>query len=234
MNSQGNYTSGGHFPRSRIYSALWTDSKGDLKLFGGSLNLCDFWSFNGNWSWLPPFVSSFCTAGKYGTKRVGAANNYPGLRQDASYCTDSSNNLWLFGGYYFSLQVYAFLNDLWKWNGTYWTWMSGSNTYNSAGIYGIKGVGDFTNSPGSRSGATFWIDSKDSIWLFGGINISPYNDLWKFDQTNWTWIDGPSTTGDRGIYLRIGGYPPSRRNAQGWTDSKDQLWLFGGVGANGS
>ena len=60
------------------------------------------------------------------------------------------------------------LNDLWKFDGTNWTWISGSNTINKSGIYETKGVPDPNNIPGSRAGAVSWIDSKNNLFLFGG------------------------------------------------------------------
>jgi hypothetical protein len=61
------------------------------------------------------------------------------------------------------------LNDLWKFNGAYWTWVSGSNLINQNGNYGTKGIANSSNIPGARFFAVSWIDSNDAIWLFGGF-----------------------------------------------------------------
>jgi N-acetylneuraminic acid mutarotase len=68
----------------------------------------------------------------YGTLGSFAAGNYPGGRADASTWTDSSGNLWLFGGNGFGFPnsgVFAILNDLWEFNPStnQWAWMGGSN-----------------------------------------------------------------------------------------------------------
>jgi hypothetical protein len=79
------------------------------------------------------------------------------------------------------------LNDLWKFDGTDWTWISGSNTVNQPGVYGTQGVAASTNIPGARNSSVSWTDSKGNLWLFGGNINSPspydddFNDLWKFE-----------------------------------------------------
>ena len=67
----------------------------------------------GNWTW----VSGSNTggqAGSYGTKGVAAADNVPGARGDSVSWTDSSGNLWIFGGYCDSVAYSGNLNDLWR------------------------------------------------------------------------------------------------------------------------
>jgi len=54
-------------------------------------------------------------------------------------------------------------------NDSTWTWISGSNTINQPGIYGVKGNASTTNVPGGRYGAVGWFDgSTQEFWLFGG------------------------------------------------------------------
>jgi hypothetical protein len=62
------------------------------------------------------------------------------------------------------------LNDLWKYNvSSYqWTWISGSSIANQTGVYGTKGIPSYLNYPGARVYSLSWIDSKDTLWLFGG------------------------------------------------------------------
>jgi hypothetical protein len=103
--------------------------------------------------------------------------------------TDSSGNLWLFGGCgYGSDRVSpGQLNDLWKYNGTNWTWVSGADTVNQRGVYGGLGVADPGNKPGGRYGAISWTDSSGPLWLFGGWGYDSagdegqLNDLWKYE-----------------------------------------------------
>ena len=66
-------------------------------------------------------------------------------------------------------------NDLWEFDGQYWTWMSGSMLSDQAGIYGSHGVPSSSNVPGSRDSAMSWIDSNNTLWLFGG---NRYDSTW--------------------------------------------------------
>ena len=60
----------------------------------------------------------------YGTIGVAAATNHPGPRSESTICTDKFGNLWLFGGKGKDVNgTEGLLNDLWKWDGTNWTWM---------------------------------------------------------------------------------------------------------------
>ena len=54
-------------------------------------------------------------------------------------------------------------------NDSTWTWVSGNNTINQPGKYGVKGTPNPSNLPGSRFGAFGWYDSsRQEFWLFGG------------------------------------------------------------------
>ena len=55
-------------------------------------------------------------------------------------------------------------------NDSTWTWISGSNTSDQAGVYGEKGVPNIANVPGARYDAVGWYDSlKQEFWMFGGF-----------------------------------------------------------------
>ena len=58
--------------------------------------------------------------------------------------------------------------DLWRFESGMWTWISGSNTINQVGNYGIKGIAASSNIPGARYYSISWIDSNNTLWLFGG------------------------------------------------------------------
>ena len=78
------------------------------------------------------------------------------------------------------------LNDLWKFDGANWTWVYGSNTVNQSGSYGTRGVIGPGHVPGARSFSTAWIDSTNTLWLFGGSGydsagiLGSLNDLWRY------------------------------------------------------
>ncbi len=107
--------------------------------------------------------------GTYGTKGVASASNMPGSRSAHTYAKDSSGNLWIFGGGGFGASgIKGSLNDLWKYNGTNWIWVSGSDLIDQQGVYESAPSSDF---PGGREDASMVIDSYGNIWLFGGVGF---------------------------------------------------------------
>ena len=107
--------------------------------------------------------------------------------------------------------------------------------------------------PGSRWGASGWIDAGGNLWLFGGWGLDStgtngngaLNDLWVYTPNStagqpgtWVWIKGSNTGAANGVYGdELRPYktyeiwtPGGRSNATHWVDGNGQLWLFGGVG----
>jgi len=240
-------------PQALEGAMSWAGASNNLWLFGGAADLGvgfnDLWKYdtiNSQWTWM----NGDATANQlsnYITK--GIANpvdaSGPGSREYSATWTDSSNNLWLFGGFV-RINVAgstAYANDLWKYdtNLRQWTWMNGSNLVDQPGNYGNKGTATSTNVPGARWVGTYWTDSG-AFWLFGGIGFDSasqkgnLSDLWKYDTTNnlWTWMSGPSTKDQLGIYGRKGvadaaNFPGARSGAVSWSNN-GSLWLFGGSG----
>ena len=103
----------GNTPGGRNGAASWTDNSGHLWLFGGwgydangnSGYLNDLWEFNpatSEWVWMSgsnTVGSHGGQPGVYGALGVPAAGNTPGGRNGSASWTDSSGNLWLFGGW---------------------------------------------------------------------------------------------------------------------------------------
>jgi len=133
------------------------------------------------------------------------------------------------------------LNDLWKYSGGQWTWISGSITGNSAGSYGTQGSTAATNQPPGRQASAAWIDNTGNFWMFGGFTsgTNGFNDLWKFDTVatkQWTWVNGskgatstPGNYGTQGIAAATN-VPGARWLSAAWSDTHGNLWLFGGQG----
>jgi len=124
-----------------------------------------------------------------------------------------------------------------------WTWVSGDNANNQAGVYGAQGTGSASGKPGARNGGMSWIDSSGALWVFGGEGIDSsgnsglLNDLWKYDPATvqWTWVSGSDTISQTGIYGAQGtgsssSIPGSRVKGVIWRDLSGNLWLFGGTG----
>lgn len=107
--------------------------------------------------------------------------------------------------------------------------------------------------PGSRWGASAWVDQGGNFWLFGGWGLDStgtngngaLNDLWVYTPNatagmpgTWAWIKGSNTGSQNGLYgTLLRPYetyyiwtPGGRSNATHWIDGLGQLWLFGGEG----
>jgi N-acetylneuraminic acid mutarotase len=249
----------GNLPGGRYSGVSWVDHSGNFWLFGGvgldgaatENHLNDLWEYKastGLWTW----VSGSQTGGAggvYGMQGTAASTNVPGAREQPVSWADSSGNLWLSGGFGISsTPTLGFLNDLWMYAPTAgnWTWMSGSATPNALPVFGTQGVAATSNVPGARISATSWIDGLGTLWLFGGNGYdstgatNDLNDLWTFNPASkqWTWINGSQSGGEYGVYGTLGtpaaiNVPGSRSSAVSWTDSANNLWLFGGNGASG-
>jgi PKD repeat protein len=191
----------------------------------------------GEWTWLHGSTTSG-SAGSYGTQGVPALSNEPPAVYEPMEWTDQNGNFWLYGG---RTSIGDFMNALWKYDpGTNeWTWVNGLNTPNDPGNYGVQGVSSPLNRPPSRGwAAATWVDLSNNLWVFGGEvgAFSGYSDLWKYDiaLNEWTWMKGPNTTGNVGVYGTQGVPGPSNNPggrwecAGSWTDNAGDLWLFGG------
>jgi Galactose oxidase, central domain len=286
VDQPGNYSSGTLNPGARTNPVTWTDSSGNLWLFGGYgydgqspailgfLN--DLWEYTGG-QWV--FVSGGATNmanqnGIYGAQGTTAASNMPGGRQEAVGWADASGNLWLFGGEGLDATgtPNGILSDLWVFNTTskQWTFVMGSSTANQTGVYGLQPlIGPPTTSgaagtvgltgatpgtlPGSRWGASAWVDQGGNFWLFGGWGLDStatngngaLNDFWVYvpnatltQPGTWTWVKGSNTGSQNGIYgpetipylTYLNWIPGGRSNSTSWIDGNGQLWLFGGEG----
>jgi N-acetylneuraminic acid mutarotase len=248
----------GNVPGVRNFgSSSWTDSSGNLWLFGGSGldsasaivgDLNDLWKYNiasGEWTWVSG-SNAAGQAGTYGTLQMPASGNVPGARDTAVSWIDSSGNLWLFGGEFTnSVGTTVYFNDLWEYSVTNnnWTWMGGSNATNMKGTYGALNVTAPGNIPGARDFSTAQV-SSGNVFLFGGFGYDSagatgdLNDLWKYNLASgqWTWLGGsnvvPVTGGTYGTQNvpAAGNLPGARFGAASWTDASGNFWLFGGSG----
>ena len=197
------------FPGARRESGGWTDADGNLWLFGGSgyaeygsgyqfeygyLN--DLWKYNlssNQWT----FVGGSRSAGDEGRnagKGEFSPDNLPSARNNFKIWADQDGSVWLFGGstnkdYIFPAYSFGNLNDLWHYFpiANEWVWVGGDTATNQSGVYGTKGVPSATNTPGSRSNPSGWVDTEGSLYLFGGSfdfgygagQYGNFNDLWK-------------------------------------------------------
>jgi N-acetylneuraminic acid mutarotase len=235
-------------PGGRRYPATWTDSNGNLWLFGGygltynsgftppAIELNDMWeyvntqsyfgSYYNYWNNLQPANPSSVTGP---TPRTGAVTwTAPGAGGD----------LWLFGG---EDHFLTFYNDFWKFSIATNTWTQVGGSTNQMGVYGTLGVPAAGNIPGQRWGATARIDASGTVWLFGGYGndsagtLGLLDDLWNYNITTnqWTWIGGSQSVNQTGNYGTLGtpaatNIPGARQASMSWLDASGNFWLFGG------
>ena len=209
-----------NIPGGRASPLSWYDNNGNLWLFGGDgidstgtfglLN--DLWKYDPaskQWTWISGSdTSAGGQAGVYGTLGTPAAGNVPGYRDSAFNWTDTSGNLWLFGGYGGAVNDAGnWLDDLWEYDPAtnLWAWMSGSDAvgsnrfstssgyyYGQPGFYGTLDVPEAWGMPGARQGSNSWIDSSGNLWLFGGDgfdgsgNFNLLNDMWVYQPSSTT------------------------------------------------
>jgi N-acetylneuraminic acid mutarotase len=119
----------GNVPGGRYLATSWTDSVGNLWLFGGlgkdSVGpqgyLNDLWELNpstNEWTWMggnSTIGSGLGQSGLYGTLGIPSAGNAPGGREVANIWADSRGYIWLFGGDGSDANGnFGTLNDLWE------------------------------------------------------------------------------------------------------------------------
>ncbi len=188
-------------PGGRWGAVGWTDSAGNLWLFGGHgveaagregvLNdLWEFSSSSGRWTWMGGQNQLLPSLGRPGNQIAGwmtpAAGNMPGGRVDALGWVDQAGNLWLFGGYWGLWVDFTtrYANDLWEFNpGTHlWTWWGAvDNAAGNSATYGTFGVPSLLNNPGPRFSAATWADSSGRLWMMGGeTGSAAMDDLWMY------------------------------------------------------
>lgn len=242
-------------PSAREEASTWTDTAGNLWLFGGNgrtINgqdgvMHDLWMFStatNQWTWMggsavmnvPP---TFGTLGVSGTGE-------PGARRGALSWQTPDGTVWLLGGFGIDeLGAQGNLNDLWRLNTTTleWTWVGGSRRQGQNGSYPALPGSGAAGYPGARQSSVTWTDGNGHLWLLGGIGhgvsgAADYlQDLWRYDpqRNEWYWEGGsnnifpPHQYGNK-AQAAASNMPVARHAASGWTDAAGQLWFFGGMG----
>lgn len=245
----------GNIPGGRQGASGWTDSEGNLWLYGGSTlnyNVWQAYSFNDLWKFTPS------------TREwtwMGGSSTFPDLSGV------SGLEIYGFSGYSFviysppavgTLGTPAAVNTPGGTDGTLtWTdhngnlWLCFGNLWvfdPSMNEWALIG-----NCP-VTSGATTWTDSSGNLWLYGGITgisvsgPSLASQLWEF-VTYPTYSLAPTAWTKKGVsftaYTLVwgtlgtpapGNTPGPRAGAAGWTDKSGNLWLYGGssLDANGN
>ncbi len=199
-------------PGARYGGAGWTDSFGNLFLFGG-----DGWELSGNTSpdtlnapmndlWVCVRTLDYCEwqlVGGYDPTTVGGGSSPPTIGSAI---------------------------------------IANAQHEGQAGAYTNLGIVLPTPIPGGRLGAATWTDTTGNFWLFGGSDGGHFlNDLWKYNTTafngtnytttegSWTVVSGSGAVDQPGVYTSGTLVPGARTNAVTWTDGLGNFWLFGGL-----
>lgn len=242
-------------PGRRVLSGTWTGLDGNLYMYSGmepymdnSYN--DLWKYDistNQWTWIKGCSGFPGCSQKSKLISIPETENTPGLTSNyGAKWQDKDGNLWLYSteGAVYSEGYTTHNTHLWKYysNSNQWQWINGRIGYypNPLPSYGIQGIENSNNIPGTRFGAMSWIDLQGNLWLFSGeipYSNYVYNDLWKYNiPTNmWVWMGGSQSGNLNGVYgtqgvMDAGNWPGARVNAKTWTDKQGNFWLFGGKG----
>jgi len=238
-------------PGPRVDGVTWTDSNGDLWLFGGhgkassgSGYLSDLWKYDistDEWTWISG-PSTKDNSGTYGTKGTASSSYIPGGRRGLVGWIDSNDDLWLFGGYGLDYNGdIGYLSDLWKYDvsADEWTFMNGfiiKDKRTSTNRLGIA------TTPGGRSESVAWQDNSGDLWFFGGFGRGTntaagyLGDVWKYTVSTggWNHKSGALSINNSFVASPSPTQPGGRSGAVGVTMGDGDLLLFGGYGFNGS
>ncbi|RYZ93513.1 MAG: hypothetical protein EOP06_00655 [Proteobacteria bacterium] len=216
---------------------------GTLTLIGGEQfdvdTYADIWTMKeGVWTWIKGPEGTGLESVP-GTPGVAAVSNNIGGVACAASAKAADGSVYLFGG----RQTAAdndHTNQLWKFDGTNWTLLSGRDDIHESGSWGTKGIAAAGNHPSARQVPYMWIDKQSRIFIMGGHGLDSagavgiLNDLWMFDGTNWTWLAGSDLADQNAIYGTKGEF--NALNTPGFftggslaTDSFGQVWILGGT-----
>ncbi len=218
-----------NFPGGRFCYTSWKSCDEDFWMFGGSGHN-DMWRYHpptNEWTWVSGSNTNV-DPGHIGTSCIPDTGNLPAGRTENRACWALGDNLINFGGGF---------GDLWAFNTNtlQWTCMSGNANATTPVNYGTILVSSPTNAPGNRNGSLGYKDNLGNLWLFGGINGSTMNDMWKFvpDTTCpvFSGSGGPVTSAFHGNPLN-GCVPLTVNFTNTSINGTTYLWNFGDNGTS--
>lgn len=256
-NDEELYNPGGNFgvkgvpsaqnlPPARVDATMWADNDGNIWLYGGYGQIGgwwgDLWKWDGKmWTWMSGSDETFSPV-IYRSKGTPHPEGQPGARVGAKGWTDDSGKLFLFGGATVGTsQANPFTpkNDIWCWDGEFWTWVKGDSIDAPPGHYGQKLLTSSKDVPSGRSIFHLWKDAYNRVWVYGGGGTQGafLNDLWVWDGVDWTWINGAATAMEAPIYGQKGvadplNNPGGRSRGLTWTGTNGDFWLYGGLSSS--
>ncbi|MBB6369601.1 kelch repeat-containing protein [Chryseobacterium shigense] len=227
-------------------SSMWASTNKNLYVFGGAdasgKQKNDLWKFNSlTNNWIKISNGTPTGEANFGTKGVENITNAPPALINTTTWTDSSGNLYFFGGKTSNGDEY---NTVWKYNisTNMWSWTGGADQPNTNGVYNSIGQENTLNTPSARFGSCSFKDLQGNIFIYGGYHSSVpqsynYNDIWKFNPVNglWTWMKGSQTSTENiagGIGVENANNMPGTINynynnpkPNNWTDKNGNFWI---------
>lgn len=175
------------------------------------------WIFGGSLGTAGPYVSpSWVTNDLYHLDTQAQqwvavnASGAPSGRSGHSALLDLEDRIWIFGGWGGPDSSYSVFDDLYYFDTQAETWT----------LVSISGV-----SPSARFSHSAVLDPDPELeprmWIFGGSDgFSRFNDLYYFDlqALSWTSVNA------------AGNVPVGRSEHTAVVDSKQGMWVFGGLG----
>ena len=240
-------------PGARYASVTWTDTAGNLWLFGGAgyggghnVYFNDLWRYSiaSGWAWMGGSATSNLAAclrharhGR-GRQRAGVAQ----LRRCPG--PDSAGNLWLFGGYGYDVNgTLGNLNDLWEFNPTT---RSGPGLADRAPRMPTDFTGHWVRPPWQRAGRAKFRGVLDrQLRQLLAVRRQRRGTIRHGRLTQRSVDVQPDARLDVGIRLErprssrqlrnpghaeSGNVPGARQFSSGWIDASNNLWVFGGQG----
>lgn len=222
-----------NYPSERVYgAACWTDSIGDLWLYGGS-SRNDLWRYNilnNEWTWMDgdANTTSLSTSRNHGTLGIPSSSNFPGMRWECKSNWVVNNELVFFGGGCTGGNC----NDVWTYSisSNVWTWIGGNNTSGGTAVKGTLGIPSSSNRAPAGWTYTKWKkDDKLYIYSIGGST----NDIYSFDMNSkmFTWESGSAVNLPPSNCLSISGYYPQGRHEYHTVQTEkcnNSFWVFSG------
>jgi N-acetylneuraminic acid mutarotase len=202
---------------------------------------------SGVWTWMNGSGGSEPWRGPFNAA-LDDSPQAPGVRTGSVSGSDISGNFLLFGGEGIDdTNTFGWFNELWRYDpgNNQWTMLTGSLGGYAAPVYGPQGQPGSQITPGAMLDGTGCSDSRGNFWVFGGggtasgYSAGNLNNLWKFDSVTgeWAWMSGSQTSYPATVYgtqhsPAPGNAPGGRYGSVSWTDSNNNLWIFGGMEDN--
>lgn len=145
--------------------------------------------------------------------------------------------IYLFGGQGRALGgAFGLLQDLYIWDESqqHWLLQGGSRAADVAAVFDGDGAW-----PGARLDCAAWGGPGGASFVFGGYGKADWpgylSDLWKYNESGWTFVGGPRSSNAFGEYPPIGqgsatSWPGGRRGMTVWQLELSTAYLFGGFG----